>query len=58
MPEDGLEVLEEKVGKLVELTIKLKEEKKGWEEERALLGSKVERIARQVEKAIGEENEE
>ncbi len=55
MSEDGLEVLEERVGRLIELTITLKEEKRGWEEEKALLKSKVAKIAQQVEKVIGEE---
>ncbi len=57
MPEDSLSILEERVGKLVELTIKLKEEKERWEKEKAVLKSKVEEISNQVEKVIGEENE-
>jgi len=57
MPGDSLSSLEERVGKLVELTIRLKEEKKVWEEEKAILKSKVEEIAKQVEKVIGEEDE-
>ena len=57
MPGDSLSSLEERVGKLVELTIRLKEEKKVWEEEKSLLKSKVEEIAKQVEKVIGEEDE-
>ena len=54
MSEDSLSVLEERVGKLVQLAIKLKEEKKVWEEERAILKSKIEKIAKQVEMVIGE----
>ncbi len=57
MPGDSLSSLEERVGKLVELTIRLKEEKKVWEEEKAILKSKVEEIAKRVEKVIGEEDE-
>ncbi|NOX97675.1 MAG: hypothetical protein GXO98_06445 [Nitrospirae bacterium] len=57
MPEDSLSILEERVGKLVELTIKLKEEKERWEKEKAVLKLKVEEISNQVEKVIGEENE-
>ncbi len=57
MPEDSLSALEERVGKLVELTVRLKEEKKVWERERAVLKLKVEEIAKQVEKVIGEEYE-
>ncbi len=57
MPGDSLSSLEERVGKLVELTIRLKEEKKMWEKEKAILKSKVEEIAKRVEKVIGEENE-
>ncbi len=57
MPGDSLSSLEERVGKLVELTVRLKEEKKVWEEEKSLLKSKVEEIAKQVEKVIGEEDE-
>jgi len=57
MPGDSLSSLEERVGKLVELTIRLKEEKEMWEKEKAILKSKVEEIAKRVEKVIGEENE-
>ncbi len=55
MSEDGLSVLEERIGKLIELTIQLKEERRRWEEEKTILKSQVERIAQQVEKVIGEE---
>ena len=57
MPGDSLSSLEERVGRLVELTVRLKEEKKVWEKEKAILKSKVEEIAKQVEKVIGEEDE-
>lgn len=55
MSENGLGALEERIGKLIELTISLKEEKRKWDEEKALLKLKVEKIAQQVEKVIGEE---
>ena len=55
MPEDSLSALEKRVGKLIELTIKLKEEKKRWEKEESVLKSKVEGIIKEVEKVIGEE---
>ncbi len=58
MPEDSLSALEERVGKLIELSVKLKEEKARWEKEKAILKAKVEEIARQVEKVIGDKNEE
>lgn len=54
MPKDSLSALEERVEKLLALAVKLKKEKEGWEEEKAVLKSKVEKIVKQVEKVIGE----
>ncbi len=57
MPEDSLSALEARVGKLVEITIKLKEEKERWEQEKTVLKSKVEKMMQEVETVIGAERE-